>query len=73
MNKDEELKAKAKAISSVKSAGEKTTITLLAVMPELGKANRREIAALAGLAPYTNDSGKTSKRRRTSAGRPLVK
>ncbi|MCA6069627.1 MAG: IS110 family transposase, partial [Endomicrobium sp.] len=42
-------------------------------MPELGKANRREIAALAGLAPYANDSGKTSKRRRTSAGRPLVK
>jgi hypothetical protein len=34
---------------------------------ELGKANRREIAALAGLAPYANDSGKTSKRRRTSA------
>jgi transposase len=51
MNKDEELKAKAKAISSVKSVGEKTTMTLLAVMPELGKANRREIAALAGLAP----------------------
>jgi transposase len=42
-------------------------------MPELGKANRREIAALAGLAPYANDSGKTSKRRRTSAARPLVK
>ncbi|WP_374133598.1 transposase, partial [Candidatus Endomicrobiellum pyrsonymphae] len=33
----------------------------------------REIAALAGLAPYANDSGKSSKRRRTSAGRPLVK
>ncbi|MCA6073060.1 MAG: transposase, partial [Endomicrobium sp.] len=73
VNKDKELKAKAEAISSVKSVGEKTTMTLLAVMPELGKANRREIAALAGLAPYANDSGKTSKRRRTSAGRPLVK
>jgi transposase len=48
-------------------------MTLLAVMPELGKANRREITALAGLAPYANDSGKTSKRRRTSAGQPLVK
>jgi transposase len=73
MNKDEELKDKAKAIQRVKSVGEKTAMTLLAVMPELGKANRREIAALAGLAPYANESGKTNKKRKTSVGRPLVK
>jgi transposase len=73
VNKDEELKAKAKVIKSVKSVGEKTTMTLLAVMPELGSANRREIAALAGLAPYAKTCGKTNKRRTTSAGRPIVK
>jgi len=72
-NKDEELKEKAKVIKSVKSVGEKTTMTLLASMPELGKANRRQIAALAGLAPYANDSGQTSFKRRTTAGRPVVK
>jgi transposase len=73
IDKDQELKEKAKVISSVKSVGEKTTMTLLAALPELGHANRREIAALAGLAPYANDSGSSSKRRRTSVGRPVVK
>jgi transposase len=48
-------------------------MTLLAAMPELGNANRSQIAALAGLAPYVNDSGKTYNRRRTSAGRQSLK
>jgi transposase len=48
-------------------------MTLLAALPELGKAKRREIAALAGLTPYANDSGTLSKCRRTSKGRPVVK
>lgn len=73
IDKDKELKEKAQAISSVKSVGDKTTMTLLAALPELGRANRREIAALAGLAPYANDSGTLYMRRRTSYGRPLVK
>ncbi|MCA6072922.1 MAG: IS110 family transposase [Endomicrobium sp.] len=37
------------------------------------KILRREIAAPAGLAPYANYSGKTSKRCRASIGNPLVK
>ena len=73
MDKDEQLKEKAKTINSVKSVGDKTTMTLLALMPELGKANRREIAALAGLAPYANDSGSSNKKRHTAMGRPLAK
>ena len=73
INNDNELKDKAKVISSVKSVGKKTTITLLAALPELGLINRRQIAALAGLAPFANDSGSSYKRRTTSHGRPLVK
>lgn len=73
INNSQELKQKAKAISSVKSVGQKTTMTLLAALPELGLINRRQIAALAGLAPFANDSGSCSKRRSTSHGRPLVK
>jgi transposase len=49
-DKNKELKDKAAVIKSVKSVGDKTTMTLLAGLPELGQANRREIAALAGLA-----------------------
>jgi transposase len=73
INKDKQLKAKADVINSVKAVGNKTTMTLIASLPELGNANRREIAALAGLAPYANDSGSLYKKRRTSAGRPIVK
>jgi transposase len=73
IDKDKELKAKAQAINSVKSVGDKTTMILLAALPELGRANRREIAALAGVAPYANDSGTLNMRRRTSCGRPIVK
>jgi transposase len=42
-------------------------MTLLAALPELGLINRRQIAALAGLAPFANNSGSSS------LGRPLVK
>jgi transposase len=73
IDKDEELKEKAKVIDSVKSVGEKTTLTLLALFPELGKINRRQAAALAGLAPYANDSGTNSNKRKTGIGRPPVK
>jgi transposase len=68
-----ELKGKAKVISSVKSVGVKTTMSLLAMLPELGKANRREIAALVGVAPYANDSGTLNKKRHTTVGRPVAK
>jgi transposase len=50
-----------------------TAASLLALMPELGHANRRQIAALAGLAPFNRDSGKSHGPRFTAAGRPRVR
>jgi transposase len=47
--------------------------TLLALLPELGAANRQQIAALAGLAPYNRDSGQKSGPRFTSHGRPKLR
>ena len=44
-------------LQSVPGVGPVTTLTLLSSLPELGKLNRREIAALAGLAPFNRDSG----------------
>lgn len=44
-------------LQSVPGVGPVTTLTLLSYLPELGKLNRREIAALAGLAPFNRDSG----------------
>ena len=50
-------KAKVDLLQSVPGIGPVTTLTLLSYLPELGKLNRREIAALAGLAPFNRDSG----------------
>jgi transposase len=50
-----------------------TAATLLALLPELGAANRNQIAALAGLAPYNRDSGQKSGPRFTGHGRPRLR
>ncbi len=44
-------------LASVPGVGATTARTLLAEMPELGRLDRREAAALAGLAPWTRQSG----------------
>jgi transposase len=44
-------------IESVPGVGMITAASLLALLPELGRLNRREIAALAGVAPFNRDSG----------------
>ncbi len=44
-------------------------MTLLAELPELGKLNRQQIAALAGVAPYPHDSGKRRGQRSIWGGR----
>jgi len=50
-----------------------TAATLLALLPELGSANRNQIAALTGLAPYNRDSGQKSGPRFTGHGRPRLR
>lgn len=45
-------------LTSVPGVGARTARTLLAELPEIGSLDRRQIAALAGLAPYTRQSGK---------------
>jgi len=49
--------------------GPVASATLIAELPELGKLNRREIAALVGVAPMANDSGSSKGRRRVQGGR----
>lgn len=45
----------------------------LALLPELGNVNRRQIAAIAGVAPYAKDSGTLSGRRFIKGGRKDIK
>src|SRR6266540_927603 len=44
-------------LKAIPGVGTITRVTLIALLPELGKLNRREIAALVGLAPFNRDSG----------------
>ena len=44
-------------LRTVPGVGEQLSLTLPAHLPELGTLNRREIAALVGVAPYNRDSG----------------
>jgi len=60
-------------LRSTQSVGVVTAATLLAELPELGKLDRKQIAALVGLAPLNRDSGKRSGYRKTGKGRPLVR
>ncbi len=56
-------------LRSIQGIGPITARTLIADLPELGHLNGKEIAALAGLAPITRQSGKTRYRERTAHGR----
>jgi transposase len=60
-------------LQSVPGVGRVTSGTLLAMLPELGKLNRQEIAALVGVAPLNKDSGKKQGKRRVYGGRADVR
>ena len=56
-------------LQSTRGIGPIASATLIAQLPELGRLNRREIAALVGVAPMANDSGTSRGRRRVQGGR----
>lgn len=60
----------AEHFSKVPGVGRITMLSLFAVLPELGRMDRKKIAALAGLAPFNRDSGTSVKGKRSCwAGR----
>ena len=60
-------------LRSTKGIGPVASATLIADLPELGRLNRRQIAALVGVAPMARDSGTTSRRRHIQGGRAKVR
>jgi transposase len=65
--------ATAEILTSTPGVGPVTTCTLLAQLPELGHLNRKQIAALVGVAPLNNDSGQQRGRRTIWGGRAAVR
>ena len=60
-------------LRTVPGVGEQISLTLLAHLPELGTLNRREIAALVGVAPFNRDSGTLRGKRAVWGGRSRVR
>jgi transposase len=60
-------------VLSIPGIGERTALALLIRMPELGRVSREEAAALAGLAPFDNDSGQHRGQRRIAGGRARLR
>ena len=71
--KSGDLARQALRFTSAPGVGKVTALTLLAHMPELGSLSPKSAASLAGLAPFNDDSGKRSGRRRIKGGRPRVR
>jgi transposase len=60
-------------LCSAPGVGKVTSATLLADLPELGKMDRKKIAALVGVAPMNYDSGRKRGYRKTKGGRGDVR
>lgn len=60
-------------LRSIPSIGPVLSTALLAYLPELGALTRRQIAALVGVAPMDNDSGKRHGERSIYGGRPAIR
>ena len=67
------LSARAANLRTLKGVGPITVATLLGELPELGCLSGKQIAALVGLAPRTQESGTMRWRARTGHGRPGVR
>ena len=67
------MQAQIDVLKTIVAIGDITAIYLLALLPELGQVNRKQIASLGGLAPHPNESGKKIGYRFTRGGRREVK
>lgn len=73
ISSDPDMQNKIDQISSVPGVGKITAAVLMADLPELGTLNRKQIAALIGVAPMNRDSGQFRGKRMTGSGRKSIR
>jgi len=73
IRKHRDLAARLDLIYSVGGSGLPTAVAILIRMPEIGQITREQAAALTGLAPYDDDSGKHVGARRIDGGRQRLR
>jgi transposase len=69
----EDLARRLDLVLSIPGIGERTAIALIIRMPELGSVSREQAAALAGLAPFDDDSGTHKGHRHIAGGRERLR
>ena len=73
VRKQDDLARRLELIVSVDGVGIRTALTLVILLPELGRVSREQISALVGVAPFDNDSGEHAGERRIAGGRARVR
>lgn len=73
IDKTPQWQEKRDLLMSVNGVGKILTYTLLSDLPELGRLNRKQIAALVGVAPMNRESGNYQGKRRIRGGRARVR
>lgn len=73
LHQTSDLENKSEILQSTPGVGLITTATFLAALPELGRLNRKQAAALVGVAPFSHDSGSSHGARYCSGGRASVR
>jgi transposase len=73
LRRHDDLSRRLDLVQSVPGIGERTALALLLRMPELGQVSREEAAALAGLAPFDDDSGTHKGQRHIIGGRQRLR
>ncbi len=73
IRKHRDLAARLDLIESVAGSGLPTAVAVLVRMPEIGQITREKAAALAGLAPYDDDSGDRTGVRHIEGGRERLR
>jgi transposase len=70
---NEHRRKKKTILESAKGVGSKVSCVLLAYLPELGNVNRKQIAALVGVAPFQHQSGRFKGQQHIKGGRSEVR
>lgn len=73
LRRHDDLAKRLELVLSVPGIGPRTALALVVRLPEIGRIDREQAAALAGLAPFDDDSGKRRGQRHIAGGRSRLR
>jgi transposase len=73
IKKDADLEKKLNQLDAIKGVGKITAIHVITQLPELGTLTKKEVAAIAGVAPFNRDSGMMRGQRTVWGGRTILR